>query len=125
MIEMQLDIVNWLRELKVDEKRVNHVAEAVFKETADLIYTNAVNWTPVGKPELWKYPAGPNYEPGTLKGSWRLNFNGKIEATLSNSTPYAMRVEYGWSSQAPEGMLRRAIALYPTIIDNLGVKYKL
>lgn len=125
MIEVQFDIQKWLREMGVAEKRITHVSQAVFKETVDLVYTNAVNWTPVGKPELWKYPASPFYEPGTLKGSWRIHWEGKIEATLMNQVPYAMRVENGWSTQAPNGMLKRAVALYPSIIQNLGEKYKL
>lgn len=29
---------------------------------------------------------------------------------LTNPLPYAYRVEFGWSTQAPEGMLRRSIA---------------
>lgn len=29
---------------------------------------------------------------------------------LSNNLPYARRLEYGWSKQAPDGMLRRSVA---------------
>lgn len=29
---------------------------------------------------------------------------------LSNNLPYARRLEYGWSKQAPNGMLRRSVA---------------
>ncbi len=125
MLKIELNISDWLKELQVAENRIEHVGETVFKETVDLIYLNAVNWTPVGRPELWKYPAPPDYEPGTLKGSWRVVFNSKTEATIANYTPYAMRVEDGWSTQAPNGMLKRAVALYPQIIENLGVRYKL
>ena len=30
--------------------------------------------------------------------------------TLTNSLPYAIRLEYGWSKQAPQGMVRTSIA---------------
>ncbi len=127
MIEVSFDISKWLAEMGVAEKRIKHVAETVFKEAADIIYENAVNFTPVGNPSLWKRPeqVSPFYEPGHLKESWSLTFNGNTIAILSNDAIYALRVENGWSSQAPNGMLKRAIALYPSIIDNLGIKYKL
>ncbi len=128
MISITLDIVTFLKEMEIAEDKMEHVAEMVFHDTADLIYKNAVNWTPVGNPALWKNPdqVSPSYEPGQLKGSWRLEFQNNREATLSNPMPYAYRVEYGsWSTQAPEGMLRRAIALAPTLIKHLGVKYKI
>ena len=38
--------------------------------------------------------------------------NLQIGATfyLTNNLPYARRLEYGWSDQAPSGMLRRSVA---------------
>ena len=125
MLDIKLDVNKWLRELGVAEKNIKKTGEAIFKETADLIYTNTVNWTPVGKPETWSSPPPIDYTPGQLKGSWRLEFESTTSAVLYNPVIYATRIEYGWSRQAPEGMLRRAIALYPKIIEQLGVKYKL
>jgi len=118
MIEVTFDIAKLLSEMDLAEKTIEHMAEKVFKESCESVYLNTVNWTPVGKPELWKYPnTNPFYEPGTLKGSWRLNFNGVTEAILSNPVIYAQRVEDGWSTQAPNGMLKRAISLWPQIIQ--------
>jgi hypothetical protein len=37
----------------------------------------------------------------------------------SNSLPYARRLEYGWSKQAPAGMVRLTAAEIPGIIDAL------
>jgi hypothetical protein len=120
MIDITIDIVKWLREVNIAEKDINKKAEKIFAKTVDLVLTNTINWTPIGKPELWKYPAGPDYEPGTLKGSWRANWSGPREVTIENKVPYAMRVEYGWSSQAPNGMFRRALALYPKFIEKMA-----
>ena len=124
MIKASFNIVNWLREFKVAEKDIKDASEIVFEEVSDIIYTNVINYTPVGDPSLWKYPAPPDYKPGTLKASWSLEMKNNI-ATISNSQPYAERVEYGWSTQAPNGMLRRAIAQYPKILEQSAVRHKL
>lgn len=36
---------------------------------------------------------------------------------ISNSLPYAMRLEYGWSTQAPGGMVRLTQQRFNTILD--------
>lgn len=36
---------------------------------------------------------------------------------LSNNLPYSERLEFGYSSQAPEGMVRKNIARFQTIIN--------
>ncbi len=118
MIEMTLDITRFLATMDLAERTIENMAEKVFHESCETIMDNTIRWTPVGKPELWKYPnTNPFYEPGTLKGSWRLSFPTAREATLENPVVYAQRVEDGWSTQAPYGMLKRAIALWPTIVE--------
>lgn len=72
--------------------------------------------TPVGKPELWNYPASPYYVPGTLQDSWMLIIEDKI-IQLINEVPYAQRVEKGWSTQAPVGMLRVSLLEWPQIVQ--------
>lgn len=37
---------------------------------------------------------------------------------LINNLPYARRLEYGWSKQAPDGMVRRTLAEYDIIVAN-------
>lgn len=41
-------------------------------------------------------------------GSWKVGQT----ITLSNSLPYARRLEYGWSKQAPGGMVRLTVQNY-------------
>lgn len=90
--------------------------------------------SPVGNPELWKHPAPAGYVGGHFRANWQLGINelprnelpgvdasgGETQAKLvaevpdkaagnvyyiANNVPYALRLEYGWSSQAPQGMV--------------------
>lgn len=38
---------------------------------------------------------------------------------LINNLPYARRLEYGWSNQAPEGMVRTTVTEYQPIVDKV------
>lgn len=43
---------------------------------------------------------------------------GDDEVWMSNSLPYAERIEYdGWSKKAPEGMVRRNVARFQRLVD--------
>ena len=105
-----------------------------------IITYNIVLDTPYGDTSLWQSPPPSGYVPGALRGNWRvgigqpdLRFNpdevvddpidlisrdlAKINSVpgkifyLTNSAPYARRIEYtGFSNQAPSGMLRINIA---------------
>ena len=39
------------------------------------------------------------------------------EFTLTNNLPYAERLEYGWSNQAPQGMVRVNVARFNTLLE--------
>ena len=39
------------------------------------------------------------------------------EFTLTNNLPYAQRLEYGWSQQAPAGMVRVNVARFQQLIN--------
>lgn len=43
---------------------------------------------------------------GAAVGGWNV---GKGVFYISNSLPYARRLEYGWSDQAPQGMVRLTV----------------
>src|SRR4051812_34763497 len=36
---------------------------------------------------------------------------------LSNNVPYAQRIEFGWSKQAPAGIVRITVARFQTMLD--------
>jgi hypothetical protein len=44
--------------------------------------------------------------------------------TLTNNLPYAQRLEYGWSKQAPVGMLRVNVARFNTLLNEEAAKVK-
>lgn len=46
------------------------------------------------------------------------------EFTLTNSLPYAQRLEYGWSQQAPQGMVRANISRFQQLINEEANKVK-
>lgn len=106
--------------LKVSNKVVIEASKELLKRVEDR--------TPVGDPSLWKYPAHKGYVPGTLKASWTLSYNqtqSGVYAIVANEIPYAERVEFGWSSQAPNGMMRITIKEWPSILDRTAKIYKL
>lgn len=43
---------------------------------------------------------------------------------LSNNLEYISALEYGWSAQAPNGMMRLSAALWPDIVRTVARKYK-
>src|SRR6056297_229431 len=91
--------------------------------------------TPVGNPSLWESSAPPGYVGGTARANWvpsigtpeqaevnstdQNSGNNQLLAIqnqipgniyyLTNNVPYIERLEYGWSTQAPNGMMRRTL----------------
>lgn len=43
---------------------------------------------------------------------------------LSNNLEYISALEYGWSAQAPNGMMRLSAALWPDIVRTVARKYR-
>jgi len=123
-----------------------HVNETV-RGTLFGVSRRVILGTPVADPLLWQKP-DPSYIGGTLRGAWNASIgspdatiNNAIDTTgqstindmslvvnrveigqtfyLTNPQPYAMPVEYGWSSQAPAGMLRVAVAETQAVLNSL------
>lgn len=97
-------------------------------------------WKPVGKVKPPK-----NYKPGRLRGNWQASLGspekGKLEVYdknggptianiagvvqtssgqdiyLANNQPYAGKIEFGHSTQRPEGMVRVNILAFQKAID--------
>jgi hypothetical protein len=80
-------------------------------------------------------------DTGRFRANWRLNVGSvdytttegvtakapslpeKVAGTvlyISNNLPYARRLEYGWSKQAPQGMVRLTVAEFDAIADRGG-----
>lgn len=147
------NINQFLKKFKENQQLVIKASEKVVNETLLEMYKRVVDRTPVGNPALWKFQAPKDYTPGTLKKSWQLSFGGMRDqgtgrfvstqsivgkhgisfqvrggnktAFIYNKQPYAERVENGWSTQAPAGMMRITIAEYTMLIDKNAAKYRI
>lgn len=56
--------------------------------------------------------------------SFVLKAAGWHEFTLTNNLPYAQRLEYGWSQQAPQGMVRTNVSRFQQLINEEANKVK-
>ena len=122
-----------LGRLKVEIPRDN-LAKLATKVATSAV-NSLVERSPVGDPKLWNGPPPSGYVGGTFKNSWVVEIGGISPGTkrspdasgrsslaetarlaalaanpyqviyVHNSLPYAMRLETGWSSQAPVGMV--------------------
>jgi hypothetical protein len=54
---------------------------------------------------------------GIVNTAKAFNFSAEGTIFLSNNLPYAQRLEYGWSKQAPSGMVRVNIARFQSAIN--------
>lgn len=119
--------------------------ELVHRKICLDLFTKVVMQSPVGNPTLWKNPPPPGYVGGRFRGNWQAFASGygrdttpRIDPSggatineiasrvagfktggvvhLVNNLPYSIRLEYGWSTQAPAGMVRAAVAAYPGVV---------
>ncbi len=149
------NLTQFLLKYKANQQLALQASQKTINATLLNMYKRIVDRTPVGDPTLWKWPAHSDYQPGTLRDSWQLSFNGqqratngqfastsqilethglslkvgnssKQFATISNPQPYAQRVENGWSvHQAPQGMMRVTVSEFTSIIDEEANKYRI
>lgn len=42
---------------------------------------------------------------------------------FTNNEPYALRLEFGWSDQAPNGMVRLAVAKFPFTVNKITTSF--
>lgn len=107
--------------------------------------TSIVLKSPVGDGDLWASPPPPGYVGGRFRGNWQFgvggidtSVDGAIDPTgansigriaagipektagkvfyITNTLPYAQRLENGWSTQAPAGMVGLTIAEFEPIV---------
>lgn len=103
--------------------------------------------SPVGDAKYWKNPPPKGYVGGRFRANWNLGIGAPDLSTtaaadisakggapariiaqipeqasgkvyfLSNSLPYAQRLEDGWSRQAPEGIVSRTAIEFQKMVD--------
>lgn len=121
--------------------------DAVVRKVVLDIGTRVVARSPVGNPSLWKHPATKGYTGGRFRANWQYGEGfvptGVLEAKdksgsntiasiarqlrpegaalrvhyLTNNLPYAMRLETGWSTQAPSGMVAITVREFQNIVS--------
>lgn len=131
-MSLSLDL-NRYKKLALEEQD-KFVRATLLKVCTSIVYA-----TPVGNPTIWRNKGPAGYIGGTLRGSWQASFGAPVDRPepgvsdssggktiasisakiggyqigqtfwLSNPQPYATPVEYGWSTQAPAGMLRVSV----------------
>ena len=122
---------------------VDKVVRGVVMEVGKRI----VDRSPVGDGSLWKNPPPKNYTGGRFRANWSHGFSvaptaefsdidksGQVSIArivggvggspvagvhyLANNLPYAMRLETGWSRQAPGGMVGLVVQEFAGIVDD-------
>lgn len=97
MIELKVNTGRFRNRLKAIEQKLKKLPDEAYKEF--------VKNTPVGDPARWKTKYPPkNYRPGNARRNTILK-NKTIEANY----PYAQRLNEGYSTQAPRGMVEPTI----------------
>jgi len=134
-----LDISKFVAKAKGN---VSQVVRGVVMEVGKRI----VDRSPVGDGSLWKNPPPKGYTGGRFRANWQYGFSqapsgelsdvdksGQVSIArivsgvggapvagvhyLANNLPYAMRLETGWSKQAPGGMVGLVVAEFAGIVD--------
>lgn len=128
-------------------QRAGGNARLVVKKVVLDVGSSIVMKTPVGDPTTWSMPAPAGYVGGRARGSWQYQKGaplmtepggvdpsgggsvGRVSAGvaagdpvtehyITSTVPYMRRLEYeGWSSQAPEGMVRKTVQEFQRFVD--------
>lgn len=120
-------------------------ADDAVRETIIGLHAKVDERSPVGDATYWKHPAPAGYVGGRFRGNWQLGVGSmptgelnrvdpdggtvRVEIAraipekaagnvfyLANNVPYSLRIEHGWSRQAPQGVAGRTVAEFDTII---------
>lgn len=118
-------------------------ANLVTKKIVTDIGRRVVEKSPVGDGSLWAEPPPPGYVGGRFRANWQYAFNVVLTGDLPdidpsgnvsisriaantgkpgihyivNNLPYAERLENGWSTQAPQGMVGLTVLEFQAVVD--------
>lgn len=144
---------DWAKESENAIKAQREIVKVISIE----LFSGVITSSPVGNPALWKNPqsAPEGYTGGSFRSNWFLSRTSEstkydpdrnvsesevlsgITRTidsinsdswiLSNNAPYAQRIENGWSTQAPVGVVapnvKRVESQIPRIAAIVNKKY--
>ncbi len=136
-------MANFAKQMKAFAEKTKRRQSEVVELSLRELFRTVTFRTPIGDPTLWASAAPADYVPGTLINSWNtslgpgspivrspdsfakdtftqidqiVKFSSGRVTYFQNPTPYARRIEYGWSSQAPQGMVRLSVRNFRTIV---------
>lgn len=121
-------------EWKEESEAAIKATQETVKVTAISLFNGVILSSPVGNPDLWENPnsAPEGYTGGRFRSNWFLSFDSPSTETtenrrgraaslrkvaeivslkysdnyiLTNNLPYAERLENGWSTQSPAGIV--------------------
>lgn len=110
-------------------------ADAVVKASIEEVGRRVIERSPVLSGRFrsnWNYAAGaPDINETELTNIHKVN---RIEAIpdktvafthwISNSLPYATRIEHGWSKKAPQGVVGVTSIEWPAIVAEAGLRVR-
>lgn len=125
--------------------------DAVVRRTVLDIGERLVEKSPVGDATYWKNPPPKGYVGGRFRGNWQYGFdaipagdlpdidrfgamtNARLSASIAgapgagvhylvNNLPYARRIEDGWSTQAPSGVLGTTVLEFEGIVSRAATE---
>lgn len=134
-----LDLAKFLEKVQDNS---NQVVRKVVLE----IGASVIEKSPVGNPDLWSSPPPEGYVGGRFRANWTHGegsaptnvfpdidetgavSNARIMASVApdaagkvhfvvNNLPYAQRLEKGWSTQAPAGMVGLTVSEWQTFLQ--------
>ena len=135
---MSKNSTNFLQSINafVDKAKAN--SELVVKKGCIEVLQDIIRMSPVGQPAIWKSKPPKNYVGGRFRGNWQVSFDipitneidridptgmealkegieqiGKFTSDVksvyfTNNLSYSVALEFGHSTQAPNGMVRIA-----------------
>lgn len=134
-------------DLKKFAEKAGARQHAVVGELVTNIVATVDDRSPVGDAKYWKTPPPAGYVGGRFRGNWQLAIGslpggvvnridpdgretvsanlGEIPDNaaghvyfLANNLPYSIRLEHGWSRQAPQGIVGRTVTEFQAKVDN-------
>lgn len=149
-----MNVSKFTANLSAFVKKAKGNSHQVVRKVVIDIGTRIVMRSPVGDPSGWQNPenAPPGYVGGRFRGNWQygeatvpsgtlpdIDASGQTSITringiqaeaagklhyLTNNLPYAIPLEYGWSKQAPSGMVGLTVVEYQQIVQKAAAEVR-
>lgn len=141
---------NFLKSINAFMDTAKANSELVVKKGCIEVLQDIIRMSPVGQPAIWKSKPPKNYTGGRFRGNWQVSFDipitneidridptgmealkegieqiGKFTSDVksvyfTNNLSYSVELEFGHSTQAPNGMVRVAALNSQTHFENLA-----